>query len=327
MAAQHSKFQFSGEMFEQAMEADAWKPLPGSATEQVEASQQLGELARNVASYAETPMAVPPDPIVHEPVPTPIAAAPATAEQETPAPVELPRPIAVWRLERPGDLFAVLRRDCPTAYLEQFQLLRTQLLLMRAQCGTGAELRCVCMTSANKGEGKTFSARNLAATLTVASGKKVLLIETGAREPSVPPTVLGLDSALADTDRWYDCVAELATSGLSILTGFRMGQNGDFEPLPKLIDALRPHYDWIVIDAPAIHDAASAEWVVAAADVAMLVVREGQTSFDNLGDAIARIPPGRLAGVVMNKIAPVRKKSWLPKLPKVRIKWTKGNYS
>ena len=198
---------------------------------------------------------------------------------------------------------------------------------MRAQCGSDAALRCVCLTSARKGEGKTFAARNLAATLTVASGKKVLLIETGPREASVPHTVLGLDAAMADPARWRDCVAELATSGLSILAGFRSGQPMDFEPLPTLIAALKPYYDWIVIDAPAIQDAASAEWVVAAADVAMLVVREGQTTFDSLANAIARIPPGRLAGVVMNKLARARKKSWLPRLPKIRIRWTKGNYS
>jgi Mrp family chromosome partitioning ATPase len=324
MAMTYPKREFSVDMFEQALEPEAWKPIPQPGEGQVEASHQLGALARNVASYEPTPIleayaaaaAQLDEPELEAPaIPAPVPEPPTARVRREPLPV--------WKLERPGELFTVFRPDCPRAYLEQFQLLRTQLLLMRAQCNTDAEFRCICLTSTSKGEGKTFTARNLAATLTVASGKKVLLIETAEREASVPHTVLGLDAALSEPSGWRACVAELASSGLSILTGPASGESIDFEPLPDLIAELKPHFDWIIVDAPAIQDAASAEWVVAAADAALLVVREGHTSFDGLADALARIPRGRLAGVVLNKIAPVRKKGWLPRLPKIRIRWSR----
>ena len=79
MATTHSKFEFSGEMFEQAMEADAWKPMLGPTSKQVEASEQLGDLARNVSSYKATPISEAPDDIAQEQAAQPIFSFPKTA--------------------------------------------------------------------------------------------------------------------------------------------------------------------------------------------------------------------------------------------------------
>lgn len=310
-------------MFEQALSPEAWKPHSGGRG--LEASEQLSILTRNLGGYGSTAV-MEPVPMTEEPglalsaealknAPVePEAAAAQESSQEA-------EPVASWVLDAPERLFAVFGANCPTSYLEQFQLLRTQLLLLRSQCAAEDDLRCICLTSARSGEGKTFTARNLAATLATASGKKVLLVETGPRERLVPEGVLGLDAALLTPENWLQSVAEIATSGLSILPGPAAPQVTDFEPLPALIARVRSHYDWVVIDGPAIHNSAAAEWVVAAADATLLVVRQGETTFDSVGDALTRIPRERLAGVVMNKLPGARRRSWLPR---VRIRWSRS---
>jgi Mrp family chromosome partitioning ATPase len=227
--------------------------------------------------------------------------------------------VPATKLDRPGKWFNVLEPGCPVAYLEQFQLLRTQLLLLRAQHPTAGSLRSICVTSANAGEGKSFTARNLAATLAMASGKKVLLVETSAREPMVSPEVRGLEHALGAPKLWRETVVDLMGTGISMMPGLPRGLQPDFEPFRALVAELRNSYEWVIIDGPAINNAASAEWMIAAADATLLVVRKGETSFDRLGEAMSRIPRERLAGVVMNQMAPV-KRSWFPR---IRIKLNK----
>ena len=102
MSATYSKFEFSGEMFEQAMEAEAWQPLPAGTSKQVEASEQLEELARNVSSYDATTIAAPPDQLAQDQVAQSISATATPSEPEAAVWAAAPRPATVWRLERPG---------------------------------------------------------------------------------------------------------------------------------------------------------------------------------------------------------------------------------
>jgi Mrp family chromosome partitioning ATPase len=297
-------------MFEQALSEDAWRTTTEDVRsgEAIDADEQLAGLAQTVALH--------PPPAAILPAPN------SETEQATPSLFEgVPsEPLPGWRLDRPEDLFAVMDLNCPVAYLEQFQLLRTQLLLLRAQFPSEGDCRTICITSALSGEGKTFTARNLAATLATASGKRVLVIETGVREPLLPESTLGLDAILPIPQQWRQATVELAGAGVSLMAGPRHGLHTDFEPLPALVHEVRQHFDWVLIDGPAIHSSASAEWVSATADATLVVVREGGPSFDNLAGALERIPNGRLAGIVMNRM-PMARRGWFPR---IRIRWSRN---
>ena len=314
MATNPSKLIFSEEMFEQALAQESWNPLarvgnPSVVTqseEPVEASEQLAGLARNVADYGVSAFeAIQP------------AVEPASEPGIEPPAMEA-EAVFQWRMDRPGDRFAVLNAACPEDYIEQFQLLRTQLLLLRAQLPAEDGLRSICLTSAVSREGKTFTTRNLAATLATNSAKKVLIVETGVRDAELPESVLSLEAIMAAPELWRRGIAEIPGLGLSILTGPKMGSHADFEALPAVLAAVRPHFDWVLIDGLAIQSSGSAEWVAAAADATLFVVRQGGPSFDNLADALSRVPRERLAGVVMNRLAAPKSKSWFPRV-RIRI--------
>jgi Mrp family chromosome partitioning ATPase len=307
MSRTTAKVIFSEGMFEHALSHEAWKEGEGvdRAAEPVEASVHLAGLAQTVGLHE-----------ISEPTGNGVPGGDAPeAEPESSHDEEV---CHKWRLNHPEQLFRVFDETWPMSYVEQFQLLRTQLLLMRSQFPSEDAFRCICVTSALAGEGKTFTARNLAATMASASGKRVLIVEAASREASLPESMPGLDFALTNPNAWRRATADLAGSTLSVLAGPRFVSQTDFEPLPALITSLRQHFDWVIIDGPSIHSLAPAEWVLAAADATLFVVREGAPSFDNLGDALSRVPRERLAGVVMNRmVAP--KRSWLPKI-RIRVK-------
>jgi Mrp family chromosome partitioning ATPase len=308
-------FALADGMLDAALSGEAWispppvRPAPTLGVQEpvmgsgLEASEQLGLLSDNVSQYRPTFSFV-------------------AAEPDFAAPLvhvdDLLEPGIVWNLSRPSDRFTVLDRHCPTAYIEQFQLLRTQLLLLRSQSAAAEPLRSLCVTSAVSGEGKSFTARNLAATLAVSTAKRVLLLETGAWDNALPAEAQGLEWALEHPVAWRKAAVTIAGTGLSVIGGPKPGVTIDIEPLPLLVSELRRHFDWVVVDGPALLSSPAAEWVAASAEAALLVVREGDTPFDRVSEAMARIPSDRLAGVVMNRRAP-ENRPWLPKL-RIRLK-------
>jgi|WetSurMetagenome_2_1015567.scaffolds.fasta_scaffold268936_2 Mrp family chromosome partitioning ATPase len=69
------------------------------------------------------------------------------------------RPVAV------GGMFAALHPECNQDYLERFQQLRTQLMLHRSRVAPAVDFHAVAVMSTRKGEGKSFTATNLASIL------------------------------------------------------------------------------------------------------------------------------------------------------------------
>ncbi len=225
-------------------------------------------------------------------------------------------PAAPWaaipeaRLDPESSPFAVLQQDCDRTYVEQFRLLRTQLLLHRARLDKEIDFRTVAVMSTIAGEGKTFTASNLAAVLAVSSGHKVLLMDanpTGAGfhvQLGMDPDP-GLVHALATPEDWMKCLRRLPGAPLYVMprgSGRSNALNNvDFEPLPALLEVLRSHFEWIVLDGASFSLSADAQWLAALADGNLLVVRQGTTTFNGVQDSLRRIPPERLVGVVLNE--------------------------
>ncbi len=117
--------------------------------------------------------------------------------------------------------FSLLDPYCSREYREQFRLLRTQLMLHRSRFPQERDFQIVCVMSTHKGEGKSFTASNLAAVL-AANGEKVLLIDA---DPRSKPTSIGLKlsedaglpNALATPAEWMKDVHRVKGTSLYVM--------------------------------------------------------------------------------------------------------------
>ena len=150
-------------------------------------------------------------------------------------------------------LFSLLNPACPSQYREQFRLLRTQLLLHRARFENQQDFRTLSVMSTHKGEGKSFTASNLATVLAVAAGQRVLLIDADAESHPIPiGTPLsegaGLPYALSAPSDWARATLRVKDTPLYVMGrgGIKSPRNLDFEPLPRLLQVLREQFEWII---------------------------------------------------------------------------------
>jgi len=163
------------------------------------------------------------------------------------------------------------------------------------------------------GEGKTMTSTNLAVAL-AQTGRTVLIIDADLRRPRVASMLgvdpaIGLTTALVGKTQIEDAIQVHEPSGLHVLA------SGAKPPNPTeilqsrvthdLIRRLRQSYDMIIIDAPPLLPVADASVLSTLADGSIMVVRHGQTTRDQINEAVNRINQvgGRLYGVVVNMVA------------------------
>ena len=195
------------------------------------------------------------------------------------------------------------------ARTEAFRLLRTNLQFIDID----QRARVLVVTSAVPGEGKTMTSTNLAVAL-AQTGRTVLVIDADLRRPRVASTLgvdpaIGLTTALVGKAEIEDAIQVHEPSGLHVLA------SGAKPPNPTeilqsrvthdLIRRLRQSYDMIIIDAPPLLPVADASVLSTLADGSILVVRHGQTTRDQITEAVNRLSQvgGRLYGVVVNMVA------------------------
>jgi Mrp family chromosome partitioning ATPase len=217
--------------------------------------------------------------------------------------------------------FAVLNPGCNVQYLEQFRLLRTQLLLHRARLGGADAFRAVSVMSSEPGEGKSFTASNLACVLAGTAGQNVLLIDANPQGRALPIGVAaegpGLRSALESPNTWRGCVRRVPDTSLLVMPRGMAPASGrpwNLEPLPALLEELTGYFEWIVLDGASFRTSPEAPWLASISDGTLLVVQGSAAGFGAVRDSLERIPGDRLAGVVFNQQKPQPKPGFRLKL-------------
>ena len=205
-------------------------------------------------------------------------------------------------------LFSLLDAACSNEYREQFRLLRTQLMLHRTRFEQDQDFRVVSVMSTHRGEGKSFTASNLAAVLAVAGGRRVLLIDSDTASQPLPIGVplsegAGLPYALSTPADWTRAVHHVKDTPLYVMARYasKPRRSLNFEPLPRLLEVLREQFEWIIVDGAAFASCPDAQWLTAVTDGTLLVVRESASSFGAVQESLASILPERLVGVVFNQ--------------------------
>ena len=205
------------------------------------------------------------------------------------------------------------------AAVEQFRSLRSRVQQARYE----APLKTILISSGMPAEGKTFVAANLAMSLARNSVNRILLVDGDLRRPTIhrllgAPNTPGLSEYLAGTaelndimqcDRNTKTVEPATARSISNLTFIPAGKCGDNSSelaanhrIEKLVAALSPHFDWILIDSPPVLAVTDAVELARAADGVLLVARAGHTPFDVAQRAQAAFSNSRILGFVLNAV-------------------------
>lgn len=201
--------------------------------------------------------------------------------------------------------------DSHSPRLEAFRVLRTNLQFVDVDRTS----KVFVVTSSVPGEGKTTTACNLAITLAQA-GQRIALVEGDLRRPKVAEylrleAVVGVTTVLVGRLSLAEALQDWGEPALSVLTSGATPPNPSellqSHAMAELLTQLRQHFDVILIDAPPLLPVTDAALLSAQADGALLIVRHGKTTRDQVRGSAERLEAvgGRLTGVVLN-MAPQR---------------------
>jgi receptor protein-tyrosine kinase len=190
--------------------------------------------------------------------------------------------------------------------VEAFRLLRTNLQFLNLD----RTPRSIVISSPLPGEGKTSTAVNLAIAL-AQTGRRVLLLDADLRRPKAA-AMLGLERSVGFTTvlvgraELKDAIQRHSGSGIHFLA------SGPIPPNPTevlqsntargLLDRLAEMYDMVIIDTPPLLPVSDAAILARDVDGAILVVRHGKTSKEQVrqtGQRLSQVD-ARLLGVAVN---------------------------
>ncbi|MGO4255615.1 polysaccharide biosynthesis tyrosine autokinase [Marmoricola sp. RAF53] len=190
--------------------------------------------------------------------------------------------------------------------VEAFRLLRTNLQFLDID----TRPRSLVITSAIPSEGKTSTATNLAIAL-AQTGLRVLLVDGDLRRPKVASLLglersVGLTTVLVGRSELQDSIQKHTDSGIFFLA------SGPIPPNPtevlqsraaqELFDRVSQMFDMVIIDGPPLLPVSDAAIMARDVDGAILVVRHGKTTKDQLRQAALRLAQvdANLLGVTVN---------------------------
>ncbi|GJL63370.1 MAG: hypothetical protein NPIRA04_20240 [Nitrospirales bacterium] len=179
--------------------------------------------------------------------------------------------VAKWR---PGSIVA-----------EQFRVAATRLNLMHSS----QESTVVLVTSSMKGEGKTSTVANLAYTLANDLNEPTLVIDCDFKRPAVHELMSiasepGLAEYFHGEEPLEACMHQVSDGPLWILTVGNIKEFpvplSKFPQLASVINALKPRFRYILLDAPPILPLADINALTGLAEILLFVVRSGSTPKD-----------------------------------------------
>ncbi len=198
--------------------------------------------------------------------------------------------------------------DAQAPLAEAFRALRLNL----AHLAADDPPRVVVVAGPLLGVGATTVAVNLSLSLATA-GHRVILVDGDLRRPRVSqylglPDGPGLTDVLSGSVQLQDVVQTGVDGRLTVLGAGPMPPDPEAalsSPRMKtLLDVLRNHWDYVVVDAPPLLPVVDGAVLSALSDSCLLVARHGRTRSEHLAEAaaaVARVQVPSL-GVVVNRI-------------------------
>ena len=190
--------------------------------------------------------------------------------------------------------------------VEATRMLRTNLQFVHVD----HESKIFVVTSSVPQEGKTTTAINLAIA-TAKAGQSVLLLEGDLRRPKVAEYLhlegtVGLTTVLIGKVDIEEAIQTWGDDGLEVITSGAKPPNPaelvQSDAMKTTLDKLRGRYDLIIVDAPPLLPVTDGALLSAEADGAILIVRHGKTTKDQVAQAARHLAAvdATLLGTVLN---------------------------
>jgi capsular exopolysaccharide synthesis family protein len=202
--------------------------------------------------------------------------------------------------------------DPNSSFTEALRRIRSNLQFMLRD----PDQKVIMVTSSVSGEGKTFTASNLA-TIFAINNKKVLLIGCDLRKPSLHRSFNiknsnGLSSVIIGEKNVEECIIQTPVQNLSLLPSGPIPPNPaellETIEMQQLFSRLRSEYDYIILDTPPVALVSDALSLAKFVDLTVYVVRQSFSNKDVINIANQMASEERLPkmGLLINDIKPKR---------------------
>jgi capsular exopolysaccharide synthesis family protein/TonB family protein len=171
----------------------------------------------------------------------------------------------------------------------------------------------VLITSAVGGEGKTHVAANLSLSLAAEGFRRVLVIDSDVRNPSLHlafgiPNLFGFKDCLANANKCWNAVQKVKDFELYIITG-GIGSCSTIGPariagVQMLLEQFEPFFDLIILDSPPLLGGVDGKLLSTVADSILLVVGSGQAPRRLVVQAQQSLQKDKILGVILNRLDP-----------------------
>ncbi len=208
---------------------------------------------------------------------------------------------------------ALIAKEQPnSSFTESLRRIRSNLQFILRDTNQ----KVIMVTSSVSGEGKTFSATNLASIFAI-NNKKVLLIGCDLRKPALHRIFNikndnGLSSMIIGKKTLEECIMETSIQNLFLLPSGPVPPNPaellETKEMQQLFVKLKKTYDYIILDTPPVALVSDSLSLAPFADLTLYVVRQNYSQKDvinivNQMSAEERLPN---IGLLINDIKPSR---------------------
>jgi capsular exopolysaccharide synthesis family protein len=245
----------------------------------------------------EMPHVVPREPAHH----ADLEPAPRVVEPSLAAPLSFRLPKTFQGIASDTARVVVTSPTASPQLVEQFRALGARLHQQPRSSGV------VMVTSAIAGEGKTFTALNLALTLSESYRRRVVIVDADLRRPSLhrvlgQPIGDGLANVLMKGEpRGLRGV----TQNLAALTAGAVVEDPiavlTTERLPRVLSQLAGLFDWVVLDTPPVGPLPDAGLLAEHAHTILFVVQAGRTPYSVAQRAVESLGHDRVQGIILNR--------------------------
>jgi len=223
---------------------------------------------------------------------------------DTPPPIMTPARIRTVALRLPAPSPLLPFDNGNSRPSEQYRILRTKIDQHPRQT------RLIAVSSPATGDGKTVTAINMAAALSLKSDVQVLLMDADFRKSTIPtqlgvPESPGLAEVLQGT-----CTVEEALMrtqefpNLYVMAAGRRPENPvellDSAAWRALCDKIRPMFRHVIVDSPPMGAIADYDLIQAQCDSVIVVVRPDRTNRQLCFRALETVPKSKFLGVLLN---------------------------
>jgi capsular exopolysaccharide synthesis family protein len=215
------------------------------------------------------------------------------------------RQIPVEEVEIRPESRIVLFTDPRSAGADRFRLLRMRLRELKAV----SNIRKLLVTSPLPEDGKSTIALNLATALAEGGKRAVLLIEADFYHPTLVQRLglrsqPGLGECLEGGLDPMSVLRRLEPLGWYLLgAGKAQGDPTELlesDLLLNLMQRFSPYFEWILIDTPPVAPLTDTVSLSKHVDATLLVVRADRTPQEAVKEALSRLGPKKVLGIVFN---------------------------